>query len=171
MFSRRSFVHSQSASSPDDVDVNSSSSSKAIRDREEVSYFNSTSTASSNIFRRGRNSMFVADETPCLLRERMPYHHLIAEKKGMNQTIEKRVPMSAQQRSVSQAAPVVHLRLMVISMMSTRQKNHAAETLDKWKAWHHPEALWREEITIKSTVTYHHSTKRSCCLILSSASS
>jgi len=74
---------------------------------------------------------FDEDETPCLLRERMPYHHLIAEKKGMNQTIEKRVPMSAQQRSVSQAAPVAHLRLMVISMMSTRQKNHAAETIDK----------------------------------------
>mmetsp|Transcript_27946 Transcript_27946/g.47470 ORF Transcript_27946/g.47470 Transcript_27946/m.47470 type:complete len:109 (-) Transcript_27946:217-543(-) len=108
MFSRRSFLHTQTASSPDDVDVNSSSSSKATRDREEVSYFNSTSTASSKSFDE--------DETPCLFRERMPYHHLIAEKKGMHQTIEKRVPMSAQQRIVSQAAPVAHLHLMVISL-------------------------------------------------------
>eukprot|EP00985_Skeletonema_marinoi_P021770 scaffold13541_cov111-Skeletonema_marinoi.AAC.1 len=42
-----------------------------------------------------------------------PYSY---EKIGMNQTIEKRVPMSAQQRIVLQAAPVTHLHLMVISL-------------------------------------------------------
>eukprot|EP00975_Prorocentrum_lima_P039972 8396687-Prorocentrum_lima.AAC.1 len=123
MFSRRSFLHTQSASSPNDVDVNSTSSSNATRDREEVSYFNSTSTASSNIFRRGRNSMFVSGEDALSSFDcREDRNESDDRKAGSNVSSAKNCVAGRPRRT---PPPDGYL-----SMMSTRQKNHAAETID-----------------------------------------